>query len=154
MSINKQIFILLLGFFLQACSGAEGAGGGTTGGIEATLSSIQTNIFTPKCLICHTPGGEGHVQTEPSPLDLSTRETSFSGLVGVESVQERCGTSADQPCGLRVSAGDPDSSYLINKLSGVGLSFATDPMPRNAEPLTEEEIDAIRQWIQDGALDN
>ena len=154
MSINKYTLLLLLGFFLQACSGTEGSGGGTTGGLEPTLSSIQVNIFTPKCLICHTPGGEGYVQTEPSPLDLSTKEASFSGLVGVESVQERCGTSADQPCGLRVLAGDPDSSYLIDKLNGGGLSFATAQLPRKAEALTEEEIDAIRQWIQDGALDN
>jgi cytochrome c553 len=149
----RLIFLFLGGVFLSACSGAEGTGG-TTGGLEATLSSIQENIFTPRCVSCHTPGGQGYVETEPSPLDLSSAEVSFAGLVNVESVQERCGTSADQSCGLRVAPGDPDSSYLMNKLTGEGLSFATDPMPQSAEPLTEEEINAIRQWIEAGALDN
>ncbi len=149
--MNRKFFsgicLVSLGFLLHACGIAQES-------VESpTLSSIQTNIFTPKCMICHAPAGAGVQQTEPSPLDLSTREASFAGLVDVQSVQDGCGASIDQPCGLRVAPGAPDSSYLINKLENRGLSFATDPMPRNGT-LTEEEIDMIRQWIEDGALDN
>lgn len=149
----RGIFLVSLGFLLHACGIAQESEEEGATGLEPTLSSIQTNIFTPKCLPCHAPAGEGVQQTEPSPLDLSALAASFAGLVDVQSVQDGCGASIDQPCGLRVAPGAPDSSYLINKLENTGLSFATDPMPRNGT-LTEEEISVIRQWIEDGALDN
>ena len=50
--------------------------------------------------------------------------------------------------------GDPENSYLVQKLRGdpgiVGLR-----MPRNGPPyLTDDQINLIKQWIQDGAKNN
>jgi hypothetical protein len=50
----------------------------------------------------------------------------------------------------RVEPGQPDNSYLIHKLEGTGLQ---QQMPPGA-PLPQTEIDVIRQWIFDGAIDD
>lgn len=50
----------------------------------------------------------------------------------------------------RVIPGNPDASILIRRLEG------TEPpqMPLDAPPLTQPEIDRVRQWILEGAEDN
>jgi hypothetical protein len=56
------------------------------------------------------------------------------------------------PSILRVAPGDPDNSYLIQKLEGtasVGVQ-----MPEGGPPLPQDRIDVIRQWISDGAIDD
>lgn len=51
--------------------------------------------------------------------------------------------------GETIQPGDPDSSLLIDYVSG------DDPkMPLNADPLKPEEIHAIREWIAQGAVDD
>jgi hypothetical protein len=45
--------------------------------------------------------------------------------------------------------GDPDASFLIDKLRNRDVSTQ---MPLGAEPLAEEEIALIEEWIRDGAL--
>jgi hypothetical protein len=168
--MRKAVFgIFTAAILISGCGGGGGSdSGGTTNTLPfpATLTDIQTNIFTPKCISCHQPGQEGVVNTQPTvavpdsvPLDLSTKAAAYDSLVGPDgtgrkSVQSRCGVNDDQHCGLRVAPGDPDSSYMIHKLENTDISFATDPMPRNATPLGQDEINVIRQWIQDGALNN
>jgi hypothetical protein len=49
----------------------------------------------------------------------------------------------------RVAAGDPDNSYLIQKLEGTAAEGAQ--MPFGGAPLEQAVIDGIRQWIADGA---
>ena len=50
----------------------------------------------------------------------------------------------------RVTAGDPDSSYLVQKLEGAtGIVGAR--MPFGGPYLPQATIDVIRQWITDGA---
>ena len=49
--------------------------------------------------------------------------------------------------------GDPENSYLVHKIEGrAGITGTI--MPPGGDPLTAEEIEAIRQWITDGAWDN
>lgn len=128
-------------------TGSFPSGDGTAGGdfvaefevvgIQPTLSSIQSNVFTPSCSGCHTGGGD----SLPASLDLSGTQASFSNLVEVASTQE--------PTLDRVTPGDPDASYLIRKLEGTASSGAR--MPAFSEPLEQSTIDTIRQWIEDGA---
>ncbi len=70
---------------------------------------------------------------------------SWSNLVNVQ--------SSGVPSTVRVVPGDPDNSYLIMKLEGtpgvVGLQ-----MPQGRDPLSGSQIQAIRDWIEAGALDN
>jgi hypothetical protein len=61
--------------------------------------------------------------------------------------------SLEKPSLLRVKPGDPDNSYLIQKLEGAaGISGSR--MPLGGPFLDRETIDKIRSWIQDGAPNN
>jgi mono/diheme cytochrome c family protein len=123
-------------------SGDGTAGGDFTAdfvvaGIQPTLTSIQDNVFTPICSGCHTGGGG----VLPASMDLTSLSLSFMNLVNVASVQN---AGVD-----RVEPGDPDSSYLIRKIEGTAATGLRMPPLGNA--LDQETIDAIRQWISDGA---
>ena len=103
-----------------------------------TFGSIQANVLTPNCAIsgCHIGA------TAPLGLRLD-EDNSFALLVSVPSVQV--------PALLRVAPGDPDDSYLVQKLEGTAA--AGGRMPLNGPPYLEQStIDVIRQWITDGAL--
>jgi hypothetical protein len=71
----------------------------------------------------------------------AVRYASFANLVGVASSQ--------QPAVLRVATGDPDNSYLVQKIEGTAASGARMPLGGGALP--QAVIDDIRQWISDGA---
>ena len=104
-------------------------------------TQIQAQILNPACTACHTDEG----RTPTGGLNLKSG-TAFSQLVGV--------ASSGKPGAVRVIAGNPSGSYLIQKLEGaadiVGLR-----MPRNGPPyLTDAQVALIRQWIQNGAPNN
>ena len=108
-----------------------------------TLSEIQTQVFTPICSGCHNgsnpPGG-----ALPGSQNLKAGN-SFANLVNVASLE--------QPSLLRVQPGDPDNSYIIQKLEGApGISGSR--MPFGGPYLDQATIDKIRSWIQDGAQNN
>jgi hypothetical protein len=110
--------------------------GGTTGGVlTADFESIQRNVFTPVCTICHAGSNA------PQGLHLDVAN-SYSQLVGVP--------SAEVPALLRVRPGDPVSSYIVQKLEGHAAVGAQ--MPFGGPPLPAATIAVIRQWISDGAL--
>ena len=143
---------IVVGFFMIAvlvsgCGGGGGDGdgdvGGGGGGLQPTLSSIWLNVFSMTCVAgCHEPGGIG---TNATGLDLSTQQLTFDNVVGV--------SSAEVPMILRVAPGDPDNSYLIDKLE-LSPEAILSQMPLGALPLDQETIDVIRQWIMNGAEDN
>lgn len=145
--MNKLSCVLIV-VLLISCGGSESTDEGDdnpddTDTLEATLSSIQSNIFTPTCATssCHSSA------TSSGGLSLSDGD-SFGELVGVES---------DGASGVNlVTAGDVDASYLINKLEGtqatVGGGGST--MPKGGAALSDEEIQTIRDWIDNGAEDN
>lgn len=106
----------------------------------ATLNELQASVFTPNCAVsgCHTGPMDN---TLPAGMDLSNADASFANLVGIGSGQ--------QPALLRVAAGDPDNSYLVQKVEGTAASGAR--MPLGGGMLNQALIDDIRQWISDGA---
>jgi hypothetical protein len=106
--------------------------------LSADFASIQANIFTPICSVCHIGGGA------PEGLRLDAAD-SFNLLVGVP--------STEVPSLLRVKPGDPDSSYIIQKLEGHAAVGAQMPFgcPSTQPCLTTTTIAFIRQWITDGA---
>jgi len=131
--------------FLTGCAG-NGAGldqsgrplppgGGVGGTLTADFASIQDHVFTPICSVCHAGG------SAPQGLRLDAAN-SYSLLVGVP--------STEVPSILRVRPGDPDNSYLIQKLEGHAAVGAQ--MPFGEPPLPAETIAVIRQWITDGAI--
>jgi hypothetical protein len=111
------------------------AGGSSGGPTTADFQSIQDTVFTPICSKCHIGGGA------PEGLQLDAAH-SYNLLVGVP--------SAEQPNLLRVKPGDPDDSYMVQKIEGLS-SISGAQMPFMEKPLSQATIDAIRQWITNGA---
>lgn len=106
-----------------------------------TLTQLQSTIFTPTCSGCHTGGGS----SLPASMDLSSTAASFAALVGV--------ASTEQPSVLRVSAGDPDASYLVRKIEGAA-GITGGRMPLGGAPLDPALIANVRTWISEGAQNN
>jgi hypothetical protein len=135
----------LLAALLGACAGSGqgldangnpiGSGGTPPEALSADFKSIQDNVFTPICVHCHSGA------SAPQGLQLDEAH-SYALLVGV--------ASAEQPSLDRVSAGDPNSSYLIMKLTGAA-GIVGAQMPFGGPYLPESTINVIRQWIADGA---
>ena len=144
-----RIWILLAaaaGF--GACDEGLTSIAGPTPNLTPTFASIQTDIFEASdssgrslCVGCHTNVG----RTPSAGLNL-IRDVAFDQLVNVSSVQ--------RPGTLRVVPGDPDASYLVQKLDG-RLGIVGLRMPRNGPPfLTEGQLMIIRRWIEIGAPRN
>lgn len=106
----------------------------------ATLDELQASVFTPSCAVsgCHSGPTGGAL---PAGLNLSSADASFANLVGVASLQ--------QPALSRVAAGDPDNSYLVQKVEGTAASGSR--MPLGGGALDQALIDDLREWISNGA---
>jgi methionine-rich copper-binding protein CopC len=110
-------------------------GSSAPGTLTADFQSIQDNIFTPICTKCHIGAGA------PEGLQLDQAH-SYGLLVGVP--------SAEVPGTLRVKAGDPAHSYIIQKLEGAS-GIVGAQMPFGGPYLPQSTIDVIAQWITNGA---
>lgn len=135
----------LMGAALAGCGGGSGEGldgngrpvgegGGSAGGLAPTFASIQANVLTPRCTVCHSGAA--------APAGLRLDEgNSFALLVGVP--------SREVSSMLRVAPGQPDDSYLVQKLEGRAAVGAR--MPLGGPFLDDATIAVIRQWIAEGA---
>lgn len=137
--IRSVLALAFLAGFLPACDGGDGTGLPPLGPLGPNFSAIQANVFTPTCATtgCHFGAGA------PQGLRLDDAN-SYALLVGVASMEE--------PSVLRVAPGDPNNSYLIQKIEGTAATG--QQMPLNAPALPQATIDVIRQWISDGAIDD
>lgn len=110
--------------------------------IEPTFSSLQANIFN-NCAVpsCHGTAARGGL--------LLTSTESYAQLVNVRSL----GDGKNSPPLFRVKPFLPDSSFLYIKITEPGKGQG-DRMPQGGIPLTQTEVNAIRQWILDGAKNN
>ncbi len=122
-------------------SGAH-AGGELRGQLAVTLAKLQADFFTPICsAACHT--GSGTVL--PGVQNL-TDGHSYASIVNVTSLQDASLK--------RIKPFDPDNSYLVRKLEGVGIAAGTGRMPFGGPYLTVTQIDEVRAWVAAGALNN
>jgi hypothetical protein len=110
-------------------------GGSANAPLVADFESIQAHVFTPICSLCHVGANAPH------GLRLDAAD-SYHLLVGVP--------SDEVPSILRVKPGDPDNSYVIQKLEGHAAVGAR--MPFGGPYLSSDTVAVIRQWITDGAL--
>jgi hypothetical protein len=119
---------------------------GPSPNLEPTFSSIQREIFETTdtsgraaCIQCHTNAGG---RTPSGGMNLS-HDVAYATLVGVGS-RGKTGV-------VRVIPGDPDHSYIIQKLEGAP-GIVGERMPRTGGPyLTEGQIAIIKRWIETGA---
>lgn len=95
--------------------------------VEPTFTSIQQNILIPKCISCHSPGGSA---------DLVPMET-YEDLINSEFFAS-------------VIPGDSLNSPLY-KVIQPDARRRMPPRSSGLAPVTFEEADAIRLWIDSGA---
>ena len=136
-----SLSLLFVSLTSIGCAGSPSSPTAPTGNITtsqaSSLSSIQSQIFTPKCAGCH-----GNA-VQQAGLNLSSGST-FSSLVNVKSNQTTL---------TLVVRGSPDDSYLLDKLEGRS-GISGDRMPKGGPFLTDAEVKSIRDWIAGGALEN
>lgn len=90
-------------------------------------------LFVERC------STECHEGEDPAAgLDLAT-----------PGIEERLVAQASHICPgrVRVVPGDPDSSFLVEKVDGspeCGL-----PMPMSEQPLSQRELACVRSWVRD-----
>jgi hypothetical protein len=97
-------------------------------------------LLKSRCAACHLTGQEpGHMALHP--------KAAYQSLVDVQSFESPL---------LRVKPGAPDESYIIRKLEGTHLAAGGIGlrMPLEGGPLSEVEIQRIREWITAGAPKN
>lgn len=135
--LRAALVVAAAGIAVGACDEKLSDLTGPTPNLRPTLSSIQSEIFSPRCAGCHTNVGR------PAPMGLVLLDGSaHANLVGV-AARGRTGAT-------RVVPGDPENSYLIHKIDGrPGISGQR--MPFNGAPLTDGQILVIRRWIELGA---
>ena len=130
--------LLLAPLLLAACTEKPGA-------IEppppAAGVSFAADVqpLLARCTGCHgTPGNSGY--------SVLTHQSVFGP--GFQAVSRGM---------LEVVAARPDTSYLLWKLEGAGPNgepISGERMPRGGSRLTPAEIETIRTWIAEGALDS
>lgn len=99
------------------------------------LSEIETEVFAKSCAFstCHkgaSPAG-----------GLALDGPAYENLVGV--------AATGAPGKKRVVPGDPDNSYIVEKMTKAKPQSG-EQMPPTA-PLSDEKIEMIRAWIEAGA---
>jgi hypothetical protein len=100
---------------------------------DISYSADVRPILEKYCLDCHVPGGAGHAA---SGFDMSSYESLMKG----------------GNFGPFVIPGDPLTSTLNMLVEG-----RADPsirMPHGRGALTEDEIETLRVWVQQGARNN
>ena len=136
------------GLVLSGCDEKLSSIAGPTPTLEPTFKSIQRDIFQTTdvagrtaCVTCHT-----NVGRNPSGGMNLLADVAYSQLVNTPSAR-KAGV-------IRVIPGDPENSYVIQKLRGrsdiVGVR-----MPQNGPPyLTDGQIRIFARWIEIGAPNN
>ena len=143
-----SLCVLPLAFLTGACDEKLSDLTGPTPNLQPTFTSIQREIFNTQdssgrlaCVQCHTNVG----RTPAAGLNL-VEGAAYAALVGRPSGQK--------PGAVLVIPGDPDRSYIVNKLEGAP-DIVQLRMPRNNGPfLTEGQMAVIRRWIAQGADNN
>jgi hypothetical protein len=92
--------------------------------VETLFERRIAPVLEQRCASCHNP------DKREGGLDVTSRDSLLKG-----------GDS-----GAAVVAGKLDESILLDMVTG-----AKPEIPKNAKPLTEDEIAVLRQWIKDGA---
>ncbi len=148
MGVRSTNFMAAKGFLfapcfllLAACGAGNGEGldangqpitGNPSG--DSDFQQIQDTVFTPICTQCHIGAGAPHGLR----LDAAN---SYALLVNV--------ASDEVPSLKRVNPGNPDQSYLVQKIEG--HAAVGGQMPLGQAPLPQDRIDLIRSWITAGA---
>jgi hypothetical protein len=137
----------------NGCGGTCGAGCAAGQQCNASDQCVFPNVslandiqplFTASCAANGCHGGANPKQG----LALTSASVSFSHLVNVFATENNCTTHK------RVAPGSPSTSYLVDKLTGANLCFGSQMPGGSSSNWTSAEIDLVRAWIANGALNN
>ena len=130
-AFRSALFMILPVFFLISCSDDSPA----TGPVEdVSFSNDVQVILNQSC------GGAGcHLESSQSGVNLSS----------YDQVMNSTGLQYEREI---VEPGNPDASPLVDKIEP-NPAFG-ERMPFGRNPLSDREIEIIRVWIEEGALDN
>jgi hypothetical protein len=124
---------------LLACGGSDDNTTDSAGGVPAlTFTEIRDDVLLGTCAIsgCHGTGSGGLT------LDPAAPEAVYDALVNA---------TGDAGFTL-VVPGDPDGSYLVQKLEGAaGISGGPMPVPTPLSETDPDVVAGIRAWIASGA---
>lgn len=146
MTLSLRILaVVALAAGMMACDESLSDIAGPTPNLEPTFASIQREIFETTdtagrvaCVNCHNPSNP----VAGRLLNL-TSGASYDQLVNRPSVE--------RPSVRLVDPGNPDGSYLVDKVVGRN-TIVGRRMPINGPPfLTEGQILILRRWIELGA---
>jgi hypothetical protein len=133
--------VLVVAATLTACTAGSGEGLDQNGQpvqpgapVASDFQEIQDTIFTPICTQCHIGSGA------PQGLRLDAAN-SYALLVNT--------ASSEVPSLMRVNPGNPNQSYLLQKIEGTAAVGGR--MPFGQAPLPQDRIDLVRSWIAGGA---
>jgi hypothetical protein len=106
---------------------------------EVSFAADVKPIFMLKCARCHFTGA-------PERTDLMDPFDAERGVINRRFDATR----------LLVVPGKPEESFLIDKITRQDLDRDTEgeSMPRQIDPLTIDELAALRAWISEGARDD
>ena len=141
MVITRKLFpIIAIGLITWSCERASEEDINPDNPLGPNLPSLQANIFDLNCALSGCHAGSSPTQG----LNLEAGQT-FTNIVNVSSNQ--------MPGLLRVRPGDPDQSYLYLKVTA-DPSIVGSGMPLGRPQLSEDQLEAIRLWISNGAPEN
>lgn len=133
--------LCLLVVFIAGCPGEVNLPSDPVGRAVSFADDIQP-IFNAKCISCHSEG-------------------SFAGIVGIDmrlAEGQAYDSIVNQPSSQNTSftliePGDADSSLLFLKVSSNDPPVGST-MPLIGQTLSPDELALLRDWIDQGALDN
>ncbi|TWT43797.1 hypothetical protein RAS1_01970 [Phycisphaerae bacterium RAS1] len=116
--------------------------GGSNDAQRISFAADLVPLFTARCFECHRRNG----LADRSGISLRfNEEEAYASLVNQPSSQS--------PDWTRVVPGDPLNSLLYHKVSEDDPPVGSR-MPLNRTPLDAAQIELIRRWIAEGALNN
>lgn len=101
--------------------------------ILPNFSEIQEKIFNQSCALSGCHAGAANPNLSNNSYERIVNKQSSSGANYIE-------------------PGDPDNSYLLQKVLGSNISGSR--MPLNSSALSQNKIDALVEWINNGAQNN
>ena len=127
---GTKSLLLVLSVLFAACGGDEGP--------TPQWSVLQAEVFKPSCAFASCHGGDAPEQG----LHL--------GNITRAMLVERPSQQAQGR--MLVVPGDPAASYLLEKLAKPQPQVGNQMPPRGAGgALPSKQVDAVRQWIANGA---
>ncbi len=145
--ISFGLVLVAATVWVTACDEQLSKIAGPTPNLEPTFASIQRDIFDApdvsgrkNCTACHSSIGR-----TPSGGLVLDHDVAYDNIVRVGS-NRKAGA-------IRVVPGDPDSSYLVQKVEGAS-GIVGVRMPFGGPYLSDGQILILRRWIELGAPRN